>query len=286
MAPRGDVTIPKQVPSGAAMLLNVARCGEGRPLLILPAFGLDHCAMAGVVEPVFAGTNGWMRLYVDLPGTGGSRSGEPRSDAVLDAVVRTMGSTLGRRRFAVVGWSYGGYLAAGLARRRPQQLAGLMMVCTGLKIRPDDRNLHGVLPSSPEPDWLSDVPPRLHDHFTHAIGRQTADVACRVTAALALNGPTDDDYLAALRAEGFALTDEGMTTAAGRPVSFLVGRHDRVAGYVGLFEALDEFQDADYAAAGNAGHYLPLEVPRFFKTAVLSWLDQCVTSAPTNPGDA
>jgi pimeloyl-ACP methyl ester carboxylesterase len=231
--------------------------------------------MAEVFEPVFAPASGWMRLYVDLPGTGESPPGEPRSDAVLDAVGHTIDSTLGDQRFVILGWSYGGYLAAGLARRRPRHVAGLMMVCTGFKIRPQDRNLAGVLQSAPDPGWLSEAAPHLHDHFTHAIGCQTADVARRVTAALALNSPADDDYLATLQADGFALSDENAPSSFDGPVSFLAGRRDRVAGYVGLFEALDHFHHASYVAAGQAGHYLPLEEPRLFKETVLSWLDEC-----------
>ena len=66
--------------------IHVHARGEGWPVVVLPSFSLDHQAMAEVVEPVFAATAGWSRLYIDLPGTGASPAGEPRSDAVLDEV--------------------------------------------------------------------------------------------------------------------------------------------------------------------------------------------------------
>jgi pimeloyl-ACP methyl ester carboxylesterase len=257
------------------MSLHVHTQGEGQPIVVLPSFSLDHNAMAEAIEPVFAATAGWSRLYVDLPGTGASPPGEPRSDAVLDDVVRTIDAVLGDQRFLVAGWSYGGYLAAGLARRFPQRVGGLLLVCTGVKIRPHERNLTGVLPSTAEPGWLADVPENLHDHFTHAIGCQTAAVAKRVAAVLARNGPTDEPYLAALRADGFALSDEDVPTAYSAPVCILAGRRDRVAGYAGFFSALSRYSHADYLAIGDAGHYLPLEQPRLFQAAALSWLDQC-----------
>lgn len=90
------------------MMLHVQPHGKDRPLVVLPSFSLDHAAMATTVEPVFADPHGWRRLYVDLPGTGGSPPGEPRSDATLDAVVDTIRAELGDERFAVLGWSYGG----------------------------------------------------------------------------------------------------------------------------------------------------------------------------------
>ncbi|MHB2022818.1 MAG: hypothetical protein ACYCO3_05760 [Mycobacteriales bacterium] len=72
------------------MTLQLEPHGNGRPLAVAPSFSLDHAANAEAFEPVFADLSGWQRLYVDLPGTVGSPSGEPRSDAVLDAVVGTI----------------------------------------------------------------------------------------------------------------------------------------------------------------------------------------------------
>jgi pimeloyl-ACP methyl ester carboxylesterase len=257
------------------MSLHVHMRGEGRPVVVLPSFSLDHNAMAEVVEPVFAATAGWSRLYVDLPGTGASPPGQPRSDAVLDELVRTIDTILGDQRFVVVGWSYGGYLAAGLARRRPVRVAGLLLMCTGFKIRSQDRNLAGVLPSDAEPGWLADIPASLHDHFTHAIGCQTASVARRVAAVLAGNGPADEPYLAALRADGFPLSDEDAPTPCSAPICILTGRRDRVIGYQDFFTALGHYDHADYLAISNAGHYLPLEQPLLFQAAALSWLQEC-----------
>lgn len=94
-------------------MLHLQTFGDGRPLVVLPSFSLDHAAMAATVEPVFADLPGWRRLYLDLPGTGGSPPGEPLSDVVLEEVISTVRTGLGEECFAVVGWSYGGYLAAG-----------------------------------------------------------------------------------------------------------------------------------------------------------------------------
>ncbi len=257
------------------MTLHVQPHGKGRPLVVLPSFSLDHAAMATTVEPVFADLHGWRRLYVDLPGTGGSPPGEPRSDAILDAVVGTIRAELGDERFAVIGWSYGGYLAAGVTRRLPEQVSGLMMVCTGFKIRPDDRDLTGVLASTPQPGWLARVPPVLHGHFTHAVGSQTAEVGKRISAALNLNGPTDEAYLTSLRANGFALSDEGTPTPCDAPVCFLTGQRDRVIGFASLSGALGSFERATYTSISSAGHYLPLEQPVLFAAVTQSWLAQC-----------
>lgn len=172
------------------MVLPVRILGTGPPVVLLPWFGLDQAVMAAAFEPVFAATSGWCRIYVDLPGTGQSPAIEPRCDAVLETVLETVGP-ITRAPFLVAGCSYGGYLAAGLARRAPAQVAGLLMVCPGVKILPADRNLDHVLPSEPEPGWLRDVPTELHDHFSRGIRNQTGPVASRVARALRLAGPTE-----------------------------------------------------------------------------------------------
>ncbi len=257
------------------MTLHVQSHGSGRDLVALPSFSLDHAAMAATVEPAFTDLAGWRRVYVDLPGTGGSPSGQPSSDAVLDELVGTIRAEVGDGRFAVAGWSYGGYLAAGLSRRLPGQVSGLMMVCTGFKIRSEDRDLTGVLASTPQPGWLDHVPPHLHQHFTHAIGTQTAQTAERIVAALARNGSTDEAYLASLRADGFALSDEAAETLCEAPVCLLAGQRDRVVGFASLSGALGSFDHATYTSISSAGHYLPLEQPAIFANVTRSWLARC-----------
>jgi pimeloyl-ACP methyl ester carboxylesterase len=248
---------------------------DGIPIVVLPCFSLDHVAMASVFEPVLSQRPDSWRLYLDLPGTGRSPSGEPRSDAVLSEVQKAIESKLGDRPFLVAGWSYGGYLAIGLARRTPRVVRGLLVVCAGQKIRPGDRNLQGVVSSTPESGWLDEIPSQLHDHFRLAIGLQTAAAAKRVAATLALNGPTDEPYLNSLRTEGFALSDEDSPARYHGPAALLSGRSDRIAGYRDIFAAVDRFPGATCIAVADAGHYLPLEQPAVFKSTIRLWLSLC-----------
>jgi pimeloyl-ACP methyl ester carboxylesterase len=254
------------------VVLSAQIRGEGRPLVLLPWFGLDHAVMAAAFEPVFTSATGWRRIYVDLPGTEESPPVDPCSDAVLDAVTDTVGSILGEAPFLLAGCSYGGYLSAGLVRRVPAQVAGLLMVCAGVKIRPDQRDLSRVLPPTPESQWLHDVPGQLHEHFSAAIGHQTGTVANRIAHAFGLNAPTNDEYLGELRSNGYQLSDEGSPQRFDGNVMMLTGRRDRIAGYLDQFDALARYGRGDFVALGDAGHYLPFEQPERFRSAALDWL--------------
>src|SRR6266496_2310740 len=80
--------------------------GSGRPIVLLPWFGLDGAVMAAAFEPVFAATTGRRRIYLDLPGTGRSSPVAPNSDAVLEAVLDAVGVAVpGGQPFLLAGCS-------------------------------------------------------------------------------------------------------------------------------------------------------------------------------------
>jgi pimeloyl-ACP methyl ester carboxylesterase len=259
------------------MALSTQLCGEGRPLVLLPWFGLDGSVMAAAWEPVLADT-GWQRMYIDLPGTGESDPVEPRSDAVADAVAETIDSLTGGSPVALAGCSYGGYIAAELARRDPASVTGLLLVCSGVRILPGERNLSGVQPSIPEPGWLDGVPEEFRAHFETAVGVQTREVAECLTAAFRLNGPSDEKYLAALRSDGFQLTGERGLASLDPVLTVAAGRHDRVAGYRDQFDLASGSRSGDYILLDGVGHYLPFEEPERFWTLALDWLARCPAS--------
>lgn len=256
------------------MTLHTEVHGQGEPLVVLPSFSLDGRCTARALEPGLARCGDWARLYVDLPGTGASPGRHPTSDAVLAAVVDTVAAHAGDAPFAVAGWSYGGYLALGLSRRFPERIAGALLVCTGTRIRPPDRDRSGTLASVETAGWLDQVPEHLHDHLRQAVGRQTAEVAGRVAGLIAGNAPTDERFLERLRGEAFALSDEAVPTTIERPVVVLAGRSDRVAGYRSALQLADALPRGDVLLSATAGHYLPLEEPGLFAAGAARFAEE------------
>lgn len=255
-------------------MLKTREVGAGRPLVVLPGFGLDGAVMAACFEPALtsgAGT-GWRRLYVDLPGMG-SPAGEPSSEAVLGEVVDTLEQV--GEPVALAAHSYGGYLAAALTRRRPELLDRVLLVCPGVVIDRARRDLTGVLPSAPRAaGWLDDVPEALRDHFAQAVGTQTRAVARAIATALAERAPGDDEYLERLQASGYALADEAVPPTFPRTTTVLTGRRDRVTGYRDALRLLEGYPAGSFVALAGAGHYLPFEQPGPFAAALRVWLGE------------
>lgn len=46
--------------------INYEVCGEGKPIVAIHGWSVDHRLMLGCMEPVFANKPGYKRIYLDL----------------------------------------------------------------------------------------------------------------------------------------------------------------------------------------------------------------------------
>jgi pimeloyl-ACP methyl ester carboxylesterase len=245
--------------------------GSGTRLVLLPWFSLGKEVMAAAFEPAVADIAGLRRTYVDLPGVGGSAPvspAAPSTDAVVDTIVDLLTTAGGP--VVLAGCSYGGYVAAAVARRRPDLVSALALVCSGVRISLQDRTLPDIAPRAPLV-WADDVEPWIRTHLELALGTHDVAVADRV-ARLVGASSNDEGYLTSLREHGYQVADEHDTRAYEGPVLMLAGRQDRIAGYSDQFEAMARYPHGTYAAVDGAGHYLPFEQPDAFRGLVEPWL--------------
>jgi len=249
--------------------------GTGSPVVCMPAFGMDRSVMAAALEPAIGQHPGLRRIYVDLPGHGESPAGTPTSAAVLDAASAFIDARIGGAPALLAGWSYGGYIAMAMARRRPASVAGLLLICPGVRLRAQDRDLPDPPAAPPSEGWLDGVPPQLRSSLSTALGNRSAQVAGRIAAMLSAARPGDEEYLRELRARGYQLPDENSAAGFGGPASIITGRQDRVCGYADQFRVLAAYPRAAFAIVANAGHYVPFEQPDDFRALVACWLRSC-----------
>lgn len=106
----------------------------GPAVVLLPAFPLDHRLWDDVAALLPAPLR---PLAVDLPGLGSPVPGEPSLEHAVDGVLALL-DELGLDRAVVVGLSTGGYVAAMLAGRAPERVAGLGLCDTTTRVGPPD----------------------------------------------------------------------------------------------------------------------------------------------------
>ncbi|MFD7310043.1 alpha/beta fold hydrolase [Promicromonospora sp. NPDC059942] len=251
------------------------QAGEGvRTAVLVHGFPVDHRLMTAAFEPVLAGRQGWRRLYVDLPGMG--RTAAPdvaSSDDVFRILRGAVAALVPEGPYAVVGQSYGGYLARGLAAADPDRVAGLAAVVTLVEPRHELRRL-------PERQVL------VRDRaLAERVGEEALDaedvlvVQTEETWARSRQevdpGLAAADPAAVARIEAsYAGTFPVEPAPFEKPVLIAVGRQDSMTGYRDAWDLLEHYPRATFAVLDRAGHSLHIEQRGLFEALVGEWLDR------------
>jgi pimeloyl-ACP methyl ester carboxylesterase len=241
--------------------------GRGTPVLVLHGAGIDHREVMACLDPVFDAYTGYRRIYPDLPGMG--RTPAPESinsaDDVLDVLLAFIDGVIGDRPLLVAGHSAGGYYAQAIASRRPEQVAGLALLCpllTGIHDVPEHEVVHGS-------GRIGDA--EFRDYFTV----QTAQTLDRYQRYVQPAAQLADQSALARIGERWELTTALQERAPYRSPTLLVtGRQDSAVGYARAWDLLEHFPRATFAVLDRAGHALPHEQPELLRALVSEWLDR------------
>jgi pimeloyl-ACP methyl ester carboxylesterase len=259
------------------MTLHHVEFGAGTPVLALHGWNPDHRLMLGCLEPLFERRPGYRRLYPDLPGMGKSPADTvSSSDDMLAAVRSFVEETIGSSPFLLVGESYGGYLARGLARELGSQVLGLAMVCPiGVAVEHADRTVpaHEVLRRYPA--LIGSLDPALAAEFTdiavvespQALRRFREEILPGLEAA-------DTEAMAHIRRRWLLSRDPENGDPFPRPTLIVTGRQDHITGYVDQYALLPHYPRATFAILDVAGHNLQIEQPTLFEALMNEWLDR------------
>jgi len=244
--------------------------GTDPAVVLLPMFNLTRAATAAAFRPALAGS-GLRQLYPDLPGHGDSPTTcPPAAQAVLEELATWIEQRV-TTPVLLAGGSYGGYLAAGIARQRPGLIRGLLLVCPGVILDMDSRDLPAE-PRNAPPGWLDEAPEPLRAHLDVALGHRTPAVVRTVLEAIG-SGHGDEAYRRELReGPGNALADEGADVSYDGPVAVITGRQDRIVGYADQFRAMRHYPRGTFTVVDEAGHYLPYEQPEALAAGTADWL--------------
>jgi pimeloyl-ACP methyl ester carboxylesterase len=256
--------------------VHYAEHGDGTPVVALHGVGVDHREMVASLEPVFAGRPGHRRIYPDLPGMGRTLAPETvaSTDDVLDILLGLVDAVVGDQAFLVVGHSYGGYLARGIANRRPGQVAGLALFCTaGGQARDDELPAHVVLHASG--DLAGELDPAMEAEFREYLVVQTPKTLRRfqdsVVPGMTL---TDQAALERIFQRWQLRTPPEHGQPYPHPTLILAGRQDATVGFLGPWRLVEHYPRATFAVLDRAGHALPHEQPAVLAALVGEWLDR------------
>jgi pimeloyl-ACP methyl ester carboxylesterase len=241
------------------------------PVLILHGAGVDHREMTAALEPVFVERPGYRRIYMDLPGMGGTPAGAVNTnDDVVDLVIGFAREVIGDNECLVVGHSYGGYLGRAVAHRR-ERVAGLALVCPAGDQRGEVPE-HVVLHTSGQLEGqLSQAD---EGEFRGYFVVQNPEMLRRFEEAVVPAMPLADESALTRIFEHWRLEDSPEAQPFTKPVLILAGRQDSSVGYASAWDLAKHYPRATFAVLDRAGHALPHEQERLVIALMAEWLDR------------
>ncbi|MET1089261.1 MAG: alpha/beta hydrolase [Arthrobacter sp.] len=254
------------------MPVHFAEHGTGRPVLALHGAGVDHREVAGALEPIFSTMPKYRRLYPDLPGMGhtpapGTIKG---NDNVLDLLLGFIDHAIGDEHFLVMGHSYGAYLARSIAALRPEQSAGLALICP-VGAQAQDVPRHEVLVSRAGLPGRLD--PSLEATYRDYFVIQTPETLRKFLERVAASAALVDEAALSRIFSNWELRDRAEAAAPYlHPVLVLAGRQDATAGYRAPQELAGQYPHATVAILDRAGHALLHEQPDLVHALIADWL--------------
>jgi len=247
--------------------------GQGRPIVMLHGFGLDHTSMVYDMEPRFAKRNGWRRLNMGMPGHSetAARDWLTGWDDTLNVVDEFLDGVVLSERFVVAGTSYGALIARGLVQRRSASMDGLVVTVPAIVAEPSERTVpprtilardEGVMSqaTSEDMEWLSEI--------AVVQGRAVLD------NARALKGSKADERFLQKFKRRFSFDVDNLLTPFPAPALFVMGRQDHVVGYREAWAIIENYPRATFAVLDRAGHLLGVEQPQLWRALVDEWLDR------------
>ena len=250
--------------------------GQGRPVVLLPGFGLNHQVWDTQVRRL-AGA-GHRSVCIDLRGTG--ESDKPLGGYELERLAGDVGTViehLDLKDATIAGWSFGGQVALRVAATMPERIAQLVLICSnGVRASSSEDFPFGRPPEELEPVLIggekSGRPVARRGTIANAFHKEPDSLTLEWLVGISLQMPSWAAvacYRSMLR--GDLLAD---LPAVKVPVLQVFGDSDPAHSRKGAAWVNEQLADSRMVELAECGHFPMFEVPEAFDTALLEFVTQ------------
>ena len=259
--------------------------GEGRPVLALHGWPVDHRTQMTALEPIFQQRPGWQRFYPDWPGMGRTPGADwiTSQDQMLEVMLDFIDHVIPGQSFALAGGSYGGYMARGVVYRRAARVDGLMLCAP--RVHPTQRRLPPPLRRMAATELIASLNPEdaaVYQRYIYAAvapNRQLIDFF-RDAIQPAIDS-ADQQFLTQVEQnDQFSFPVDTLPEPFRKPALIITGRQDITAGYLDAWGLVENFPLATFAVLDCGGHCLEMERQTLYHALVNDWLDRIETATP------
>ena len=260
--------------------------GEGRPIVMLHGWSVDHRHMVSDMEPLFRQRDGWKRIYLDLPGHGTTPGKDwiTNQDRMLDVVLDFIDSLIPGQRFVVAGASAGAYLARGVVHHRSASIDGLLLTVPLIVADDAERHVPSPVTLAADPALVSELEPDEAEGLFQIAVVQSRKVVDYIRANFTSGSETGDQAFQAKIREhpenyAFSFDVDALPKPFPAPTLIVAGRQDSVAGYRDAWGILENYPRGTFVVLDRSGHFLPFEQEDLFHALVGEWLDRVEENA-------
>ncbi|TGB01397.1 alpha/beta fold hydrolase [Halobacillus salinus] len=249
---------------------------EGKPIVMIHGYSPDHRLMKGCMEPVFNNTDGWRRLYIDLPGMGATKNYEAikDSDEMLKAVIEWIDAVIPGQEYVLVGESYGGYIARGLIKHQPERVRGAAFICPVIIPEAGHRTVpeHRVLRA--DEAFLASLSSEEAEYFSGSLVTLDKNSWDRFKGEVVSGMSVADEHFLMKVKESYSFSFEVDQTNFDKPALFLLGRQDDIVGYKDALDVMEKYPRGTFAVLDTAGHNLQIEQAEVLNSLIAEWMER------------
>ena len=251
--------------------------GEGLPIIIFHGLYLDSMTMIHALEDTSIELSGFRRIYIDMPGMGQSPGHklENNSDTMLDLMAECIELLVEDRPFIVMGYSYGGYLAQGIAKRYRYQVIGEVLICPVVIPDHNDRTPAKTFHHEIDIKFIAGIDEeerkKLMEKMVVINERTYQRSEADFSRAIALADRTFMKELYNKSNYASEYIDNHEMTHDHKALIFL-GYQDNTVGYQDMMDRLVNYPKATVSLMTNASHSFFLEQPKEFERVLHGWL--------------